>query len=621
MIDLYSPGNENFTKNGDMPLQPITCTVTAEINGAWILNLAHPIDAEGRWKYIQEGAILRVPSFNGEQLFRINKREKQDSGIVAEAQPVFLDSIGDCFLLDVRPTNKTGQQALNDILSPNSKYTALSNITKSATAYYELKNAMEAIAGDEENSFLNRWGGEIAYNNYEIQVLDRLGSDNGVQILYGKNIPTDGLKETVDMEEVTTRIIPKAYNGRLLPGNTPWIDSPLINAYPTIHTKVVEFPDLVYAEDLQWEPTEQQQVFNTLPELYQAMREAAAAEYEAGADKPYISIECDMAILSNTEEFKDFAALEKVSLGDTVHCRHSRLEIESDARVVSLTYDCCRKATQNVSIGAVVKNYLDRVTSAVTATEKALTKGGSVIAEQVVGILDGANARIIAQARTAEAQESKVMLFEDLVEGSPTYGAMALGTTGFIIADERNETDTDWKWATFGTGKGFSADLITAGTLNAINIIGSVITGGSINGTTITGGRVNGSVITSTHDTLDYKTQIVSGSVEASYSAADRNVSARLGGGTGLVVDFESTTNPSSSSQTQITNVVLVRDPNGDERSTVSKSAVSVSDGSGAYSQIAIGSATVQGNNNYCRITPDNIIIVKNGVTAWRAIP
>ena len=146
MIDLYSPGNENFTKNGDMPLQPITCTVTAEINGAWILNLAHPIDAEGRWKYIQEGAILRVPSFNGEQLFRITKREKQDSGIVAEAQPVFLDSIGDCFLLDVRPTNKTGQQALNDILSPNSKYTALSNITKSATAYYELKNAMEAIA-------------------------------------------------------------------------------------------------------------------------------------------------------------------------------------------------------------------------------------------------------------------------------------------------------------------------------------------------------------------------------------------------------------------------------------------------------------------------------------------
>ena len=619
MIDLYSPGNENFTKNGDMPLQPITCTVTAEINGAWILNLAHPIDAEGRWKYIQEGAILRVPSFNGEQLFRINKREKQDSGIVAEAQPVFLDSIGDCFLLDVRPTNKTGQQALNDILSPNSKYTALSNITKSATAYYELKNAMEAIAGDEENSFLNRWGGEIAYNNYEIQVLDRLGSDNGVQILYGKNIPTDGLKETVDMEEVTTRIIPKAYNGRLLPGNTPWIDSPLINAYPTIHTKVVEFPDLVYAEDLQWEPTEQQQVFNTLPELYQAMREAAAAEYEAGADKPYISIECDMAILSNTEEFKDFAALEKVSLGDTVHCRHSRLEIESDARVVSLTYDCCRKATQNVSIGAVVKNYLDRVTSAVTATEKALTKGGSVIAEQVVGILDGANARIIAQARTAEAQESKVMLFEDLVEGSPTYGAMALGTTGFIIADERNETDTDWKWATFGTGKGFSADLITAGTLNAINIIGSVITGGSINGTTITGGTITGARVISSYN--DNKTEMNAGHITTEYETGTQRTTQRVGG-LGYILNYEDSSNPAADTQIQITNAVMVRDTNNTNiRSIVGKTGVSTSDGEGGSYMAPRYISTSIDSNNVCVVSPDNIQIVKNGTVVWKAIP
>ena len=54
-----------------------------------------------------------MPSFNGEQLFRIKNREKSDSGITCEMEPVFYDTMGDCWLTDVRPAKKNGQEALD----------------------------------------------------------------------------------------------------------------------------------------------------------------------------------------------------------------------------------------------------------------------------------------------------------------------------------------------------------------------------------------------------------------------------------------------------------------------------------------------------------------------------
>lgn len=94
------------------------------------------------------------------------------------------------------------------------------------------------------------------------------------------------------------------------------------------------------------------------------------------------------------------------------------------------------------------------------------------------------------QTNITHEQIPDVILMENLDPESPSYGAMALGTTGFMIADTRNATNTDWNWSTFGTGRGFNADLIKAGTLEAINIDGSVITGGTITGTSITGGNI-----------------------------------------------------------------------------------------------------------------------------------
>ena len=175
MIQIYKPENTEFDKNGDMTLFPTEATVHPVLNGEWEVNITHPIDDEGRWKYIEEDAVLKMPSFNGEQLFRIKKKEKTDTEVTAEGQPIFMDAKDDCFLLDVRPTEKTGQQALDIMTAPNKKYTGSSNINLVSTAYYQTQNLIEAINGEDENAFVNRWGGEVLYDNFTVIVNDQVG--------------------------------------------------------------------------------------------------------------------------------------------------------------------------------------------------------------------------------------------------------------------------------------------------------------------------------------------------------------------------------------------------------------------------------------------------------------
>lgn len=480
MIQLYSPTNTNYEKNGDMTLMPSEATVHPILNGAWEASLSHPLDAEGRWKYIVDEAVVKMPSFNGDQLFRIKKKEKSDSGITATMEPIFMDAMGDCFLTNVRPTNATGQEALNAMTAPNSKYSGQSNILVTATAYYQYKNLIEALNDGEDNCFLNRWGGEIIYNNFTVIVNQRAGGDYGVELRYGKNIPQDGMTEEVDFRDVITRIYPKAFNGYTM-SNDGYVDSPLVNNYPTVKATTITYSDVKMRVDVQ-EGDEDSGVIicDTQEQLNAALTAKCNAEFEAGIDKPAVSISADMVLLQNTEQYKDYAVLETVSLGDTIHCINSHLDITTDARVIELEYDSIRQKVVSVVIGDYQYEYFNNVTSAAEKAESAIRNDGTVRADQIQGIINAQKANLRAMKDIAQTQEVRAVLFEDLDPNSPTFGAMCLGTMGFQIANERTADGRDWQWSTFGTGDGFFADYIVAGTMLADRIRGGVLlVGGS----------------------------------------------------------------------------------------------------------------------------------------------
>lgn len=462
----YETEEDYLSHNGDMTLFPTEATVHAILNGTWEADLEHPIDEEGRWKYLEEEAMVKMPSFNGDQLFRIKKTKKSDSGISCTMEPIFYDSIGDCFIEDVRPTKKNGQQALDMMLAPNSKYHGSSDITRTATAYYQFKNFMEALNGDDENSFINRWGGEILFDNFEVIVNNRVGGDYGVELRYGKNIKKDGLTEETDTRDVVTRIYPKAYNGYTMTGNG-YVDSPLINSYPTVKTATITFDDVKMSDDAMEDDEDKGVIIcDTQEELDAALEQRCQEQYDAGLDKPKVTISADMILLENTELYKDYKVLETVGFGDTIHLRHNRLGIVTDARVIELEYDSIHKRVDSVVLGDFRYDYFDNVSSAVNRIDGAIRPDGSLMAEKIAGFINGAMASLRAQYNVAQKQDVLAILFENLDEESPLYGAMAMGTQGLMISNTRTADGRDWDWTTALTANGLIAGIIVAGILS-----------------------------------------------------------------------------------------------------------------------------------------------------------
>lgn len=466
MIQIYKPSNTDYEKNGDHTLFPVSASVHAILNGAWDADITHPIDEDGRWKYITEEAVIKMPSFNGNQLFRVKTAQKQDSGVTATLEPIFYDSMGDCWLSDVRPTGKNGQDALDIMLAPNSKYSGMSNITRASTAYYQDMNFIQALNGDIDQSFINRWGGEILFDNFTVIVNDRVGGDYGVELRYGKNIPQDGMSYEVDTRDVITRIYPQAYNGYKMTGNG-YVDSPLINNYPTVKSVAMTFDNVKMRDDAQDDDEENGVIIcDTQEELDAALTQQCEAQYDAGIDKPTVTISADMVLLQNTEQYKDIKMLEAVSLGDTIHCINTHLDITTDARVIEIEFDAVRKKVSSVVIGDFQQQYFDGLTDSAQKIDSVTNPDGSLMAEKVQGILNGIYTQLRLQSTVAQKVNGHAFLIEDTDEESDLYGAMVLGTQGLQISTTRTADGRGWDWTTAVTAKGIVANTIITGILS-----------------------------------------------------------------------------------------------------------------------------------------------------------
>lgn len=413
-----------------------------------------------------------MPSFNGEQLFRIKKKKKEENSITATAVPIFMDSGSDCYLRDVRPTNVDGQQALTQMLAPNAKYSGESDIKLKTTAYYQDQNFIHALNGGEDNSFTNRWGGEIIYDNFQVIVNKRAGGDYGVQVLYGKNIEKNGISEEADFQNVVTRIYPKSYNGHMLSG-TGYVDSPIIQSYPTVKCATLAFEDVKMKEDAQEGDEDSGIVIcETQAQLDEALKRKCVEQFGAGIDKPKVTISVKMVMLQNMQEYQEYKMLEKISLGDTVHCKHAELGIVTEARVIELTYDAVSETVESVVIGDYAHDYFGGLSDVATRVEVAIRPDGTVVGQQIQGLIDMTAAQMKLQNTKAKKANVRAILFEDKDPDSPLYGAMCVGTQGLQIAKKRTADGRDWAWSTFGNANGFFADLIVAGTMLADRIRG-----------------------------------------------------------------------------------------------------------------------------------------------------
>lgn len=124
--------------------------------------------------------------------------------------------------------------------------------------------------------------------------------------------------------------------------------------------------------------------------------------------------------------------------------------------------------------GKSLENILSRVTdmaeilrenASIYDRATAITDEGNVMAQLLEGMIDVSKNRILSVGSNWYTDAQGNIMFVALDGGS----AMMLTGMGFMIADNKTD-DGKWNWRTFGTGAGFTADLITVGYLNADRI-------------------------------------------------------------------------------------------------------------------------------------------------------
>ena len=350
MISIYRPDETEFFRNGlgSITKYVIDPVVMQDLNGIYAFKFKYPIFAP-RANYVKGEHIMKVMTPKGYQLFRIHKEEPVMGYRNVTAYHIFYD-LAFNYIDDTNVVGKTGTAAGNQILGATNylhSFEFVSDIATVANARIVGMNVAEALLDDsKDNSFISRWGGEVDRDNFQIRMLNHIGEDRNVTIEYRKDL--EGFDATIDWTTVVTRIKPIGFDGLELPEK--FIDSPLINNYPYPKVREIEYKDIKaaigdYAADEDAIPLE---------DAYAELRRLAGLEYsQAEIDRPTATYDVQFVRLMNTNEYKKYAALQTIYIGDTVKVRHIKEDIDLTAKVISYEYDPIQEKYTKISLGSI----------------------------------------------------------------------------------------------------------------------------------------------------------------------------------------------------------------------------------------------------------------------------
>ena len=291
MITIHEKTAKTFDTFGLGALVPSHCVVEEELNGAYELELKHPYDEGGKWKRIERGRILYASTPRGMQPFRIYYVKPSMKEISVNARHIFYDLLDNqCEPISHSGTAGAALTALQAAFAYPMPFSFDTDISLTGTLTTGRMNPVQALLSDDDEatSFVKGYGGELLRDGFRVSVKAALGQDRGVSIRYGKNLV--GLEVTEDESEVKTRIVCYGKNG------SATLDSPHLGDYI--------YPKIYTLEDEN----------KTLSEV----QEEAQALLDGGCDIPSINIKVDFVALEKTVEYREYAVLEEVFLGDMV---------------------------------------------------------------------------------------------------------------------------------------------------------------------------------------------------------------------------------------------------------------------------------------------------------------
>ena len=282
-----------------------------------------------------------------DQPFRIYRVVPELDKVTVYARHIFYDLL-DNMVKSLKPSPSAAGasvvQSLSGACLSSHDFSFYSDLTSTAEdVEWENVNPVEAMLG--ENGLVSKYGAELARDWYDVFLVKRVGNDTDVSIREKKNLT--GISYDVDETDVVTRIMPTGEDadGNILYLPELYIDSPNLNAYTHpkwIHLPVSEAKEVTDGD----EPKSKTQ-------CYAEMRKAAQDEYAKGCDLPTITLNVDFINCSDAEEYKQYAALTDIFLGDSVRVVARRIGVEVSMRMTQYTYDCLTRKYTSVTLGTV----------------------------------------------------------------------------------------------------------------------------------------------------------------------------------------------------------------------------------------------------------------------------
>ncbi|HAT4331050.1 TPA: peptidoglycan DD-metalloendopeptidase family protein [Clostridium perfringens] len=280
---------------------------------------------------IEKGYILKVlDEYGRDEIFRITTCNKNTMITSIIAFQITITETQSLWLDDVRPTECSGTSSIQYILDGANSFGfpkeifVSSNISNTSTAYYQKMSMFNALHNCDQ-SFKNRWGGEVLRHQYNLTINDKIGQDNGVIIREGKNLL--GFKANTNIDSLATVLIGKGFDG--ITGD--YIESPIKNKYPRAFIKVIEYSDIKVRN----ESDSNDEGFATLEEAQREINKRIKEEFsQKHVDEVKAQYDIDFIQLEQTEEFKEYASLQILDVGDIARVYVDSLDLKLTTRVV-----------------------------------------------------------------------------------------------------------------------------------------------------------------------------------------------------------------------------------------------------------------------------------------------
>lgn len=441
MIRIFGQTDTEYSSNGDKVLQPTKCKVHKADNGEYYAEIECSPDYSD---YIKNGNIVVCPTPTGDQAFRFSNPELNKTKIKVKAKHVYYDS-ENYLIEDSNVVDKNCNQALehlNAATDNESPFTTASDVTSINSFRCVRKSLCEAVS-----TIIERWGGHLVRDNFNIAVRSSIGADNGVTIRYGKNLKE--IQKTEDWNNVVTKLLPVGKDGLLL--DELYLYSETQYALP--YTKTVTFN-----QDIEKGEEETDEAYQY--RLKEDLRQQGTA---------YLAANCVPKINYTVKAHLD----DITDVGDTISVIDEGLGISLTTNVIAFEYDAILEKFTQVEFGNSKEKLSNLMNSVADSTSQQITERDQELSVKLSEELSEAADKIWGALGNSYCiyQGDQILIVDKLPKEEAT-NVMRINSAGIGFSTSGINGPFTSAWTIDGT--------LNMQAINVINLVADLIKGGTL---------------------------------------------------------------------------------------------------------------------------------------------